>query len=116
VLEIERQSVENAFEDWSEKGNRRSLSSEESKLTFRKEPFSQIAGRSLDEKELETQFNEEDKRGGKSTAEHERTFNGFPSCLPSFPLPTIYKENTERARTLGTHLLRWCSLFFFIYF
>ncbi len=56
------------FEDWSEKGNRRSLSSEESKLTLRKEPSAQIAGKSLHTKEIETQFNEEAL--AKSTTEH----------------------------------------------
>jgi len=38
VLE-RRESVENAFEDWSEKGNRRSVSSEQSKLTLKKGAF-----------------------------------------------------------------------------
>jgi hypothetical protein len=78
----ERESLENAFEHRSEKGrNRRSLSSEESK---RKEPFSQIAGRSLHTKELETQFNEGDEKHRRALENLERI-----SFLPSFPLPTI---------------------------
>jgi hypothetical protein len=100
VLEIERQSVENAFEDWSEKGNRRTLSSEESKLTFRKEPFSQIAGRSLHEKELETQFNEEDERGGKAPLSTREPSTDF---LPAF-LPSHYRPSTKK--TLNAHAPR----------